>query len=74
MNLTRFSFPVLGHELWREELTLLHRYDALPTFMYAIWSSLLGSVFLNGICYLFLQLIFFIALEGHGVIVKEKTT
>lgn len=65
---------VLGHELWSEELTLLHRYDDLPAVVYATWSTLLESVFMNGVCYIFLQVFFYLLLEGQGVIEKEKTT
>lgn len=65
---------VIGHELWTEELTLTHQFDAIPTFLYALYSTLLSSVALNGVCYLFLQCFFYLVLEGHGQITKEKTT
>ena len=58
----------------RSSLTLLHRYDDLPTIVYAVWSSLFGSVLLNGVCYGFLAIFSYVLLEGHGTIVKEKTT
>lgn len=65
---------VVGHEAWTEELTLTHRFDAIPAFLYAFYTTLVSSVALNGVCYLFLQCFFYLVLEGHGQISKEKTT
>jgi len=52
-----------GHEFWKETDTLIHRYDSSSWLVYLVWIFLLESLFLNGICFIFLKLFSQLLLE-----------
>eukprot|EP01121_Diplochlamys_sp_Union-15-3_P000518 TRINITY_DN10453_c0_g1_i1.p1 TRINITY_DN10453_c0_g1~~TRINITY_DN10453_c0_g1_i1.p1 ORF type:complete len:291 (-),score=30.29 TRINITY_DN10453_c0_g1_i1:66-938(-) len=56
-----------GHEFLQEPGSLIHRHDSSSWTLFILWLFLFESVFLNGMCYVFLKLLSKLLLEKDAV-------